>query len=217
MNSCYLCGKTPANNPLELSKTFTAHSSARSPLSDKLCDRCYPSIAGDEKQLAYFNPNKNAWAKIWGRSLSRLYQGDKLLSPIIEGEREGLQIVKDLATREQIRGWLLDPPEPPFMIAIAQSGQKHITPLAQEGFDRDRFPVQFETESIWVVRAEFTVLLEKYQALMNMGFSKTEITSGHYRSDRIVALTDITVFYDCERAIEPHRGTSLIQLIDHVA
>ena len=85
---------------------------------------------------------------MFGRSLSRLYQGDRLLSPTIEGEREGLQIVKDLATREQIRDWLLNPPDPPFLIAIAQSGQKHILPMAEEAHDRDQFPVQFETTII---------------------------------------------------------------------
>jgi hypothetical protein len=219
MSNCYLCARDNATNPLDLPKSFTNHSAAKSPYSDKLCDRCYGAIAGNEKQLWYWNPNKNAWSKVWGRGLSRLYQCDKLLCPIIEGEREGLQIVKNLATREQIRCWLLDPPQPPFTIAIAVTGQKHVLPFAIEGLDRERFPVQFETESIGVTRSEFAKLLNKYQELMALGFSKSEITSGHYRSDRVISLDcaqrDRFMLLDREMIVK--RGSSSLLLVEHVA
>lgn len=215
-SSCYLCSRVPAANPLDLSKSFTNHSVARCPRSENLCDRCYGAIAGKEKQMYYWNPNKNQWSKIWGRSLSRLYQGDKLLCPTIEGEREGLLVVKDLATREAIRGWLLEPPSPPFTIAIAVSGQKHILPFAIQAEDRDRFPVQFETESLWVEREKFASLLQDYQALMALGFSKAEITSGDYRSDRLVAAID-SGFDSHEQAIASSRGSGLLLLAEHVA
>lgn len=214
--SCYLCGKVNAANSLDLPKSFTSHSLARSPFSTKLCDRCYGAIAGNQKQMYYWNPNKNQWSKVWGRSLSRLYQGDKLLCPTIGGEREGLLMVKDLATREAIRGWLLNPPSPPFTIAIAVSGQKHILPFAIQAEDRDRFPVQFETESLWVDRNKFATLLHHYQALMALGFSKTEITSGDYRSDRLVAAIN-SDFSSHERVLACSRGSGLLLLAEHVA
>ena len=215
--NCYLCARTPATNPLDLPKTFTNHSAARCPQSDKLCDRCYATIAGNQKQMWYWNPNKEAWSKLWGRSLSRLYQGEKLLSPTIEGDREGLLVVKDLATREQIREWLTNPPEPPFTIAIAQSGQKHILSFAQEGLDLERFPVQFETESLWINRVEFVQVLGWYESLMGLGFSKTEISSGEYRSDRVVTAANNPQFWEWENNLSPYRGTPLIGLIEHVA
>ena len=121
MYNCYLCAK-PASNPLELSNTFTMHSSAKCPQSKLLCDRCHSTIAGNQKQLWYWNENKNKWSKLWGRSLSRVYQGEKLIAPIIEGtyaeEKDTFPVVKNLLTRVEIREHLLNPPQPPFTIAM---------------------------------------------------------------------------------------------------
>ena len=186
MHSCYLCGK-PAKNPLELKNSFTGHSMAKCPDSSFLCDRCYAPINGDEKQLWYWNEDKKKWSKLWGRSLTRLYIGDKLKSPTIEGEREGLRIVANLAKRAEIRVWLINPPSPPFTIAIAESGQKHILPWALESQSREFFPAQFELDTVWVDLRKFRTHLETYESLMQLGFSKTEINSGNYRSDRIMA------------------------------
>jgi hypothetical protein len=227
MFSCYLCGRRGATNSLDLSKSFTNHNEAKCPNSDKLCDRCYSTIAGSQKQLWYWHPTKLSWSKIWGRGLSRLYQGDRLISPVLTGEIKtekaggqvttSLLVVRDLATREQIRSWLLDPPEPPFTIALSVSGQKHVLPFAEEGWDRDRFPVRFETETIWVVRSDFADLLDKYQQLMALGFSKSEITSGSYRSERLAAVVGSLEFEGLEKAIAYHRGGQLLQLVEFVA
>lgn len=215
---CYLCAK-PATLPLELKDSFTAHSVCKVPTSDRMCERCNAAINGDEKQLFYWNEGKGKWSKIWGRSLSRLYAGDKLLSPVIAGERtEGkdtLPIVSSLATRAQMRDWILNPPEPPFTIAISESGQKHLLPWAQEGLDRDFFPVQFELDSLWVSRAEFAGVLEHFEALMALDFSKTEILRGEYHSDRL--MKNFSAYLPHESVIERYRGGRLLQLINHVA
>lgn len=211
---CYLCGNL-ATLPLQLKDSFTAHSSCKVPTSDKMCDRCNAAINGDEKQLWYWNEGKGQWSKIWGRSLSRLYQGDRLISPTIDGIRDGLRIVKDLPTRAQIREWLLNPPEPPFTIAVSESGQKHILPWAQEAHERDRFPVQFELDSLWVDRGHFAEMLSHYEALMGLEFSKTEITSGQYHSDRLMRA--FVVHLPHEEIVAKIRGSRLMALIAHVA
>jgi hypothetical protein len=119
---CYLCGN-PATRSLELKDTFTSHSACKVPNSNKMCDRCHTSIAGEEKQLWYWNEGKNKWSKMWGRSLSRVYAKDKLIAPTIEGiHTEGndtFPIVKNLLSRADIRNFLINPPCPPFTIAIA--------------------------------------------------------------------------------------------------
>ena len=218
MNPCYLCGK-PATKPLALKDSFTAHSSARAPTSDKMCDRCHATMNGDEKELWYWNEGKNKWSKLWGRSLSRLYQGNQLLSPTIEGTHtengKTFPIVAKLATRLAMREWLLNPPQPPFTIAIAESGQKHILFLAQEAHDRDRFPVQFELDTLHIDRAAFTRLMGTYEALMGLEFTKTEIDSGDYRSDRLMKCLE--GWEPLEAAIESQRGTRQLQLISHTA
>lgn len=215
---CYLCGK-PATYPLALQATFTAHSECKAPSSDKICDRCNASINGNEKMLWYWNDKKNQWSRLWGRSLSRLYQGETLISPVIAGEHTEknltLPIVSALATRIELRGWLLNPPEPPFTIVIAESGQKHILPWAKEGHDCDYFPVQFELDSLWIDRSQFKGVLSNYEALMALGFSKTEINSGEYHSDRLMAA--ILAYEQHEKEIARHRGSRFLQLVSHVA
>jgi hypothetical protein len=217
-SQCYLCGE-PATHPLVLQKTFTAHSSCKAPSSDKMCDRCNTSINGTEKMLWYWNENKNQWSRLWGRSLSRLYQGKTLMSPVITGEHTEknltLPIVSSLATRIEIRQWLLDPPEPPFTIAIAESGQKHILPWAQEGYSRDHFPVQFELDSLWISRNQLKDVLSSYETLMTLGFSKTEINSGDYHSDRLMAA--LLTYEPHEEKVAQHRGSRFLQLVSHVA
>ena len=215
---CYLCAK-PASNPLELSNTFTMHSSAKCPDSKLLCDRCYSTISGNQKQLWYWNESKNKWSKLWGRSLSRVYQGDTLIAPIIEGTytegKDTFGVVKNLLTRVEIREYLLNPPEPPFTIAIAESGQKHIIPWALEARSRTLFPVQFELDTVYV-DSRFKKYLQIYEELMGLGFSKTEIDSGNYRSDKLMKVFDDR-FWELEGGIKAIRGTRLIELINYIA
>ena len=184
-----------------------------------MCDRCNTAINGDEKQLWYWNEGKGKWSPLWGRSLSRLYQGDRLVSPTIEGKRtekgKTFPVVSNLATRAQMREWLVNPPNPPFTIAIAESGQKHILPWAQDGLNCDYFPVQFELDCVWVDRLAFVELLGNFEALMGLEFSKTEILSGEYHSDRM--MRNIDRFFPLEESIAPYRGSRILSLASHVA
>jgi len=212
---CYLCGK-PATKSLKLKDSFTAHSVARVPTSDKMCDRCDWSI---NLRCFYFNPNKQKWGKLFSRNWSWLFQRDKLIAPKIEGThtegKDTLEIVSELPTRAQLREWLINPPEPPFTLAIAESGQKHILFLAQEAHNRDIFPVQFELDTLHLDRKKFTALVQNYEALMALDFSKSEIDSGDYRSDRL--MKSLSEWESLEIQVAPHRGSRLLQLISYVA
>lgn len=212
---CYLCGK-PATKPLKLKDSFTAHSVARVPTSDKMCDRCDWSI---NLRCFYFNPNKQKWGKLFSRNWSWLFQRDKLIAPKIEEThtegKDTLEIVSELPTRAQLREWLINPPEPPFTLAIAESGQKHILFLAQEAHNRDIFPVQFELDTLHLDRKKFTALVQNYEALMALDFSKSEIDSGDYRSDRL--LKSFEQWESLEKQIAFFRGSRLFQLVSFVA
>lgn len=215
ISSCYLCGK-PASKTLKLKDSFTAHSLARVPTSDKLCDRCDWSI---NLRCFYFNPNKQKWGKLFSRNWSWLFQGEQLIAPRIEGThtegKDTLEIVAELPTRAQLREWLLDPPEPPFTIAIAESGQKHILFLSQEAQNRDFYPVQFELDTLHLDRTKFTALLQAYETLMSLEFSKSEIDTGNYRSDHL--LKSFEQWELLEDQIALFRGSRLFQLVGYVA
>ena len=169
----------------------------------------------NENKVGKGKKEKGDWSKIYSRNWSWLYHGDRLIAPIFNGEKEGLPIVSELPTRELIREWLVNPPEPPFTIAIAESGQKHILFLAPEAHSKEMFPVQFELDTIVIKRQEFTVLLDSYESLMNLGATKTEITSGQYKSQFL--LTQLSNYGKYDDYIATYRGSRLLELIEYVA
>ena len=129
-------------------------------------------------------------------------------------KNDGLLEVTNLPTRAEIKEWLINPPSPPFTVCIAISGQKHTYPFRVEAQSRELFPVLMEETLIYIDRQEFTQLLNNFEALMGLGFSKTEITSGDYRSDRLAKC--LTEWREIEARIEKYRGTDLMALADHV-
>ena len=216
---CHLCGKLGDwhhRTPDLLTQYFTARSICKAPTSESVCDRCHWCLKG---RGFFWNESKGKWSKLFVRALTVLYQNDRLVFPVLgEPHTEGkdtFPTVPELATRVMIRDWLLDPPEPPFTIAITESGQKYVLPWAQTAYNRDRFPVQFELDTIYIDRAQFSSLLSYYESLLALGFSKSEIDSGEYRSDRL--LQNLPDWEPLETVIAQHRGERLLQLISHVA
>ena len=123
----------------------------------------------------------------------------------------------NLPTRQNIRQWLLNPLEPPFTIAIAESGQKHVLPWAIAAQSKDYFPVQLELDCIYVNRPEFANLLACYEQLMGMEFSKSEIDSGDYRSDRLAKVVGDERFWELDESIKKYRGGLQLKLVSFVA
>jgi hypothetical protein len=76
------------------------------------------------------------------------------------------------------------------------------------------FPIQFELDTIYIDR-RFKEFLAIYEQLLKLEFSKTEIDSGDYRSDRLMKVFD--QYWDLEEKIKIIRGTRLMQLISYVA
>ena len=218
-NSCYLCGRD-ANLSLSLKPTFTGHNLAKCPESSFICPFCDSWI---NLRCWYFNPVKEKWNKLFSRNWSSLFVDDKLVSPIIQGTRtEGkdtLPIVSELPTRERIKDWLVNPPQGAFKICIAESGQKHIVPQAETGYNKDFFPVQFELDSIWINRQQIIELLSVYETLLAW-FNKAEINSGNYQSERLIKCwqqTSQESWQQLETTLATVRGSRLLELISYVA
>lgn len=212
MSNCYLCGANNATHKLKLKDTFTAHSLAKCPQSDKLCDRCEYSL---NLRANYFNPNKGKFSILYARNWSWLYQDNNLIYPTFNGEKDGLPIVENLPTREMIRGWLINPPEPPFTIAIAESGQKHILFLAQTAYNKEVFPVQFELDTVIVFHKVFLNMLRNFEQLMRLGATKTEILSGNYKSQFL--MNNLGKYEQFEYELENRRCSRLLELVSYVA
>jgi hypothetical protein len=211
MSSCYLCGYSPASNKLNLKDSFTAHSLAVYPESNFLCDRCEWSI---NLRAKYQKPDGKI-STLYARNWSWLIKGGKLIYPVLTEQKNDLPIVSEMPSRALIREWLVNPPEPPFTIAIAESGQKHILFLAKESVSRDLFPVQFEIDSLIIKRQLLIELLTNFEQLMGLGATKTEITTGNYKSQFL--LKHLLDYEQFDAVLEKHRGTRLMDLISYVA
>lgn len=219
MSRCYSCGAKPATYPLAVKKTFTAHSQCKCPESDALCQRCFDCFEGKYKQCWYFHPTKNKWSKLWGRNWSWLMCDDPNNSfpkfRELSSSDDELLEVYDLPTRDEIRSWLLSPPIPPFTICIADSGQKHIYPFATQANSRELFPVLLEETLIYVRRQKFAILLDAVESLLDLGFSKKEILTKDYQSNRLMKC--LTSFPSHEAIISLYRGNSWLDLACFVA
>jgi hypothetical protein len=211
MSNCYLCGYSPASNKLNLKGSFTAHSLAVYPESNFLCDRCEWSI---NLRAKYQKPDGKI-STLYARNWSWLFKGENLIYPILIEQKNDLPIVSEMPSRALIREWLVNPPKPPFTIAIAESGQKHILFLAQEAQNRELFPVQFELDTIYIKRKEFILVLNAFESLMGLEATKTEILAGDYKSSFL--LKNLDIFEDYDIVIQKYRGSRFLDLVSYVA
>lgn len=118
-------------------------------------------------------------------------------------------------TRAEIRELLLEPPEPPFVLCIAVSGQKWLHFRAQVAYSCDGYPVQVEETRVCVERPILRQWLEEIELLYTV-FSKEEIRTGRYGQNRIREF-GLARFSAVEAEIAPHRGTRLFDLAVFVA
>lgn len=118
-------------------------------------------------------------------------------------------------SRSEIRDYLLEPPEPPFVFCIAATGQKWLHFRAQMAYEKDGFPVQFEETPVCVWWGLLVDWLESIETLYTV-FSKEEILLGNYNQNRIRQF-GLRGFQEYEGKIARRRGTRLFGLAVFVA
>lgn len=112
--------------------------------------------------------------------------------------------------RAEIRDLLLEPPEPPFALCIAVSGQKWLHFRAKVAYSWDGYPVQLEETPVCVERPilrEWLGVIGRLYAV----FTKAEILTGQYGQNRIRQF-GLAEFQGLEEQIAGHRGTRLFDL-----
>jgi len=118
-------------------------------------------------------------------------------------------------TRPEIRDLLIEPPEPPFVLCIAVSGQKWLHFRGQVAYSRDGYPVQMEETRVYVDRTLLAEQLDLVERLYTI-FTKEEIKTGHFGQNRIKQF-GIARFEETEGKTARHRGTRLFDLAVFVA
>lgn len=118
-------------------------------------------------------------------------------------------------SRSEWRVHLLAPPRPPFVAAIAVSGQKHLAFKAEISYDRETFTVLLEEMPIVVRRSELADLLAFVEPLL-AHFTKAELESGRYNQARILKF-GLARWQEVEQVLSTLRGSRLFQLAMFVA
>ncbi len=110
---------------------------------------------------------------------------------------------------------LLSPPEPPFVMCLAVSGQKHLFMKAPVNLDRRRFTVMLEEQAVHVIPEKLGACVEAIEALY-IYFSKDEIATGRYSQNRIKEC-GLRRWEELEGEIAYWRGRPLFDLALFVA
>lgn len=118
-------------------------------------------------------------------------------------------------TRPELKDLLLDPPEPPFIFCIAESGQKWVHFKSEVAYSRDGYPVQMEDTRLTVQVGELKKILDIIETLYTV-FTKEEIRTGQFSLNRIKQF-GLARFQDWANLSEKYRGTRLFDLSLFVA
>lgn len=114
-------------------------------------------------------------------------------------------------SKAQIRQYLIVPPEPPFVITIAVSGQKWLHIFAKLNYSNELFEVMYEQTPVQVKPAKFKQVIELVEELYNAGFTKEEILKGQYQAHKIQAF-GLERYQAIEWELEPERGSRLFEM-----
>ena len=117
--------------------------------------------------------------------------------------------------RPTLRGLLLNPPDPPFLLTAAVSGQKWLHFKSEIAYSRDGYPVQYEDTRVQVDREQLRKILDIIEVLYTV-FTKEEIRTGEYSLNRIRQF-GLPRFQDYAATAEKYRGTRLFDLALFVA
>lgn len=113
-------------------------------------------------------------------------------------------------TRAELRDILLNPPEPPFVLCIATSGQKWLHFKGEVSYSRNGYPVQLEETRVYVDTSQLEHVLVLVENLYTV-FSKKEILSGEYSQNRIKKF-GLARFQRIEKQAATYRGQRLFEL-----
>lgn len=88
--------------------------------------------------------------------------------------------------RARWRQILADPPAAPFLAILTTSGKKQLVFKSRVARNRDRFPLQFEDDTILIDPRRFQAALADFDRLYRLGFSKDSILTGDYHNKTLL-------------------------------
>ncbi|EMO53921.1 hypothetical protein [Leptospira noguchii] len=146
---CYYCGSSCNQNfsvKEYVKKTFTNRDIVAQPASMYVCGGCVASFA--EKITVQLMDDEI-------RDTQRVRQYSWIIT-------ENSKIAATKKHIKELREVILNPPNPPFLIVLADSGQKHLIFRSKIAYSKDIFPVTLEDQ---VILVRSNVLRERIEML----------------------------------------------------
>lgn len=200
-SSCWLCaGETEGKGwhiKDVIGSAFTDTASAKSPSSQTVCYSCAALL------------KKEAWEQACNKYDYFPY------FPVKEGKKPFMSswmfashVFSDgvwlMPSRQEMRGHLLEPPNPPFVISVSDMGKIHVLFRCEVSLSNDDFFVNLDTETIRVNRAIFAKILSDVEDGY-IDFSKESMLTGEYNQAAIMR-TGLKRWREVESVIKKHRS-----------
>lgn len=147
VHRCYYCGATCSDvhtTKFHVQDTFTNRDVVHFPGSAYICPGCVEASGAGPDEMEMLD------GTIKVRENQRGMQ-PRMYSWIITPAQRWAATKAHIAL---LRAFIMDPREPPFVVVLADSGQKQLLFRAPVAHDRDRFPVMLEDQVIEVDREE---------------------------------------------------------------
>jgi hypothetical protein len=107
---------------------------------------------------------------------------------------------------------LADPPDGPWLVSVAESGQKHHVPYAQINHGAGRWTVRMDQADIVASPSEFRAVFTHVVALRAAGFTSGEIEQGAPSIVRLSTGDGLAVWRRHGQPLEPFRRSPLLHL-----
>ena len=155
---CYYCG-APCDDShttkFHVQDTFTNRDAVHFPGSPYICPGCVEASGAGPDKMEMLDGSIKVRENQRGMQ-PRMYSW--VITPAKRWAATKAHIVL-------LRAFIMNPPEPPFVVVLTDSGQKQLLFRAPVAHDRDRFPVMLEDHVIEVYREELGRALVAADAL----------------------------------------------------
>lgn len=128
----------------------------------------------------------------------------------VAGEHPGLLLTARNDMRP-VAGLLCDPPDGPWAVAAAESGQKHTLPYTAVNRGAGRWRVRMDAVTVTSDPAEFAVLLGRCAVLRKDGFTAAEVTAVSPPAGKLTAAR-LPVWLEHAGHLMQYRGSPVLKL-----
>lgn len=203
---CAMCARTvsasaPARKWLE-GKSFTdpAHLRAR---SDRVCEACAWACTGKGMDQI----------RMW----TLVARTDRVLPPsnpkaVFAADHLHFTSRADMRA---VAATLASPPDGPWVVAVAESGQKHVLPYSPLNQGSSRWRIRMDALDVDATPGEFRTVLAHTAALRSAGFTAPEIEHLAPAYSRLTAET-LSLWRHHAAALAPWRSSPLLHLTTYM-